>query len=58
MSDMNPVEVSQDVLDGLKTIPTATVYGAVRSMGSHLNVCEGLVNFTPGKERLRRGHGR
>ncbi len=52
MSDMKPVEVSQDVLDGLKSIPTATVYNAVRSMGSLLNVCEGLVNFTPGKERF------
>ena len=52
MSDMKPVEVSQDVLDGLKSIPTATVYNAVRSMGSPLMVCEGLVNFTPGKERF------
>ena len=50
--DMTPVEVSQEVLDGLKTIPTATVYGAVRSFGSPLNVCEGLVNFTPSKERM------
>ena len=50
--DMKPVEVSQNVLDGLKSIPTVTVYSAVRSMGSHLNVCEGLVNFTPGKERF------
>ena len=50
--DMNPVEVSQDVLDGLKSIPTATVYNAVRAMGSPLNVCEGLVNFTPGNARM------
>lgn len=49
--DMSPVEVSQEVLDGLKAIPTATVYNAVRQFGSLLNVCEGLVNFTPG-ERL------
>ena len=45
--DMKPVEVSQEVLDGLKSIPTATVYSGVRSFGSALNVCEGIVNFTP-----------
>lgn len=45
---MQPVEVPQDVLDGLKTIPTATVYNAVRYFGSPLSVCEGLVRFTPG----------
>ena len=49
--DMRPVEVSQEVLDGFKTIPTATVYGAVRHFGSTYTVCEGLKNFTPG-ERL------
>jgi hypothetical protein len=27
--DMRPVEVRQDVLDGLKALPTATVYSAV-----------------------------
>jgi regulator of RNase E activity RraA len=45
--DMKPVHVSQDILDGLKTIPSATVYGAVRNMGSPVNVCEGLLNYTP-----------
>ena len=50
--DMTPVEVSQDVLDGLKSIPTATVYGAVRNFGSPLNVCEGLINLTPSKRRF------
>ena len=30
-SDMGPVEVSQEILDGLKAIPTATVYNAVRN---------------------------
>ncbi len=45
---MQSVVVTQDVLDGLKTIPTATVYNAVRYFGSPLNVCEGLVCFTPG----------
>ncbi len=45
--DMKPVNVSQEVLDGLKTIPSATVYSGVRSFGSTVNVCEGLVNFTP-----------
>lgn len=46
--DMNPVEVPQDVLDGLKTIPTATVYNAVRHFGSPLSVCEGLGRYTAG----------
>ena len=46
--DMRPVEVRQDVLDGLKALPTATVYSAVRQFGSPFNVCEGLVNLTPG----------
>ena len=50
--DMKPVDVSQDVLDGLKSIPTATVYNGVRNFGSALNVCEGLVNFTPRGERF------
>ena len=46
--DMKAVDVSQTVLDGLKSLPTATVYNAVRHFGSPMNVCEGLVNFTPG----------
>lgn len=46
--DMQPVEVAQEVLDGLKSIPTATVYNAVRYFGSLVNVCEGLACFTPG----------
>ena len=52
--DMKPVEVSQEVLDGLKAIPTATVYNAVRHFGSHFNVCEGLVNLTPGQRLAAR----
>ena len=52
--DMKPVHVGQDVLDGLKSIPTATVYNAVRYFGSAVNVCEGLVNFTPGKRMAAR----
>ena len=54
-SDMEPVEVSQEILDGLKAIPTATVYNALRSFGSLFCVCEGIQNFTPftpGKERF------
>lgn len=50
--DMRPVQVPQDVLDGLKSIPTVTVYGAVRNFGSTYNVCEGLINFTPGEDRF------
>ena len=47
--DMRPVEVPQETLDGLKTIPTATVYNAVRAFGAPVNVCEGLLRFTPGE---------
>ena len=53
--DMKPVEVSQDILTGLKAIPIATIYNALRVFGSHFCVCEGLQNFTPftpGKERF------
>ena len=46
--DMKAVEVSQEILDRLKTIPTATVYNAVRYFGSPMNVCEGLNRFTNG----------
>ena len=52
--DMKPVEVSQEVLYGLKAIPTATVYNAVRHFGSVFNVCEGLVNLTPGQRLAAR----
>ena len=46
--DMKPVDVPQSTLDGLKTIPTATVYNAVRSFsGQEIHVCEGLKNYTP-----------
>jgi 5-oxopent-3-ene-1,2,5-tricarboxylate decarboxylase / 2-hydroxyhepta-2,4-diene-1,7-dioate isomerase len=46
--DMSPVEVPQEILNGLKIIPTATVYNAVRHFGVLVNVCEGLARFTPG----------
>lgn len=49
---MRPVQVPQSVLDGLKSIPTATVYGAVCHFGSPLNVCEGVRNLTPGRQRF------
>ena len=49
---MKPTCVPQDVLDGLKSIPTATVYGAVCHFGCPLNVCEGLRRLTPGKQRF------
>ena len=52
--DMKPVEVPQSVLDGLKLLPTATVYGAVRRFGSPLNVCEGVKPFTPGQKMAAR----
>ena len=54
-SDMGLVEVSQEILDGLKAIPTVTVYSALRNFGSNFCVCEGVKNFTPfipGKERF------
>ena len=52
--DMKPIHVPDEVLEGLKKLPTATVYGAVRSMGSPFNVCEGLKNFTPGEKMAAR----
>ena len=54
-TDMVPVEVSQELLEGLKKIPTATVYNALRTFGSAFCVCEGIQNltpFVPGKERF------
>ena len=50
--DMKPVEVPQEVLDGLKSIPTVTVYAGVCNFGSPLNVCEGLIKLTPGRQRF------
>ena len=50
--DMRPVEVAQEVLDGLKSIPSVTVYSGVRNFGSALCVCEGLANLTPGRQRF------
>ncbi len=52
--DMKPVHVPDEVLEGFKKLPTATVYGAVRFFGSLLCVCEGLQNFTPGKKMAAR----
>ena len=47
--DMRPVEVAQEVLDGLKSIDGT---GPVRNFGSALCVCEGLANLTPGRQRF------
>jgi len=52
--DMKPTYVTDEVLEGLKKLPTATVYNAVRYFGSTLCVCEGLQNFTPGKKMAAR----
>ena len=46
--DMKQVHVPDEVLEGFKKLPTATVYNAVRYFGSILCVCEGLENFTKG----------
>lgn len=51
---MKPIEVSQEILEGLKAIPTATVYNAVRSFGSLFCVCEGLQNYTPFEPGMER----
>ena len=54
-SNMKPVEVTQEVLDRFKAIPTATVYNAVRAFGSEYCVCEGINNltpFVPGEDRF------
>ncbi len=50
--DMKPVDVPQEVLDGLKSVPTAAVYASVCHYGSPLNVCESVVNLTPGRQRF------
>ena len=52
--DMTPVHVPDEVLEGLKKIPTATVYNAVRAFGSILHVCEGLQTFPPGEKLAAR----
>ena len=53
---MKPTHVPQETLDRLKAIPTATVYSAVRYFGCPVNVCEGLINFTPGQRMAARAH--
>jgi regulator of RNase E activity RraA len=52
--DMKPVHVPDEVLEGLKKLPTATVYNAVRYFGSTLCVCEGVKTFTPGQKMAAR----
>ncbi len=52
--DMKPVHVPDEVLEGLKKLPTATVYNAVKFFGSPLCVCEGLQNYTMGKKMAAR----
>ena len=51
---MKPAHVPDEILEGLKKLPTATVYNAVKFYGSTLCVCEGLRNFTPGKKMAAR----
>ena len=46
--DMKPVDIPQSVLDGMKLIPTATVYNACRSFGHPNCVLEGIKPYTPG----------
>jgi regulator of RNase E activity RraA len=52
--DMKPVRVPDDILERMKKLPTATIYSGTRSFGSPVCVCEGLVNFTPGKRMAAR----
>lgn len=52
--DMKPVFVPDEILEGFKKLPTATVYNAVKLFGSPLCVCEGLKNFTPGQKMAAR----
>lgn len=51
---MKPVHVPQSVLDGFKKLPVATVYGAVRNMGSEWCVMEDVRPFTPGRRLAAR----
>ena len=48
--NLKPTFVPNNVLEGLKKLPTSTVYNTVRYYGSTICVCEGLKNFTPGKK--------
>lgn len=52
--DMKPVHVSDEILEAMKQLPTTTIYGSVRAFGSPQNVCEGLINFTPGERMAAR----
>ena len=52
--DMKPVHVPDEVLEGFKKLPTATVYNAVKYFGSDLCVCEGIQIFTPGQKMAAR----
>lgn len=52
--NMKPVEVPQNVLNEFKKLPVATVYNAVRSLGSDLCVMDGIRNFTPGQRLAAR----
>lgn len=52
--DMKPVHVPDEVLEGFKKLPTATVYNAVKYFGSPLCVCEGLQNYTMGRKLAAR----
>ncbi|MBT5476462.1 MAG: hypothetical protein HOK43_06340, partial [Chloroflexi bacterium] len=54
--EMKPVHVPDEVLEGFKKLPTATVYNAVRYFGSTLCVCEGLENLTKGRKLAARAH--
>ena len=56
-SSMKPTFVPDEILEGFKLLPTATVYNAVRYFSNEYSagrnipcVCEGLKNYTPGKK--------
>jgi len=54
--EMKPVRVSDDVLERMKKLPTATIYNGLRRFGCVVNVCEGLINYTPGKRMAARAY--
>ena len=63
--NMNPVFVSDEILEGFKLLPTATVYNAVKYFSSSNNytknspcVCVGLKMYAPGESIAARGKTR
>ncbi|MEE8363218.1 MAG: hypothetical protein V3S18_04025 [Dehalococcoidia bacterium] len=51
---MQPVDVSQDILDRFKKLPVATIWGKVSGIGVPLPFMEGVRPYTPGQRLAAR----